>query len=217
MIEIVLDGNSNNEFCGKKYPVIELNNLTPKKWNEYKQIASQLIINNSDQYAIIININNSDLSINKLALALFSESIKIKNELEYAVFKVKNLQEARNQYKPYVALTIAIKYALNLANETPKIIYKNISELGYLGIKTQKNYTDNTMTLSLLNASTPPHIINSNAIQNTICAVALLKALSLAEIPINIELNIDLSETPTTIDKDNLVEKIINDVSPWIN
>ena len=150
-------------------------------------------------------------------MALFSESIKIKNELEYAVFKVKNLQEARNQYKPYVALTIAIKYALNLANETPKIIYKNISELGYLGIKTQKNYTDNTMTLSLLNASTPPHIINSNAIQNTICAVALLKALSLAEIPINIELNIDLSETPTTIDKDNLVEKIINDVSPWIN
>ena len=73
------------------------------------------------------------------------------------------------------------------------------------------------MTLSLPNASTPPLIISSNTIQNTICAVALLKALSLAETPINIELNIDLSETQSTIDKDVMVEKIINDVSPWIN
>ena len=49
MIEIVLDGNSDNKFCGQEYPLIELNNQTPTNWCEYKQIATQLIIDNADK------------------------------------------------------------------------------------------------------------------------------------------------------------------------
>jgi len=217
MIEIVLDGNTDNKFCNKEYPVIEINNQFPDVWNEYKLIADKIIADNSDKYAVIIKINNPKVSLNKLALAIFVTSVKTINRLEYAVFKVSDLMEARTLYKPYIALTIGIKYALTLAEESPKVIYKNISELGYLGIKTKRDYKADIMTLSLPNSFDIPYIINSNTLQDTICGVAVLKSLSLAKIPVNIELNIKLSETAMVIHKDEMLEKIINDISTWIN
>ena len=127
MLEVVIDGNDNNEFCGKEYPVIETNYTIPQSWSEYKQIAHKIITDNSVETAVILKISNSGISLNKIALALFVEAIQTPNRLEFAVFKVHDLHEAREKYKPYIALTIAIKYALNLANETPKDVYKNIS------------------------------------------------------------------------------------------
>ena len=217
MIEIVLDGNTQDDFCGQLYPVILIDAINLSSWGDYKQFAQNVITIYANNQAIIIRLKNPNISLNKLSLALFVESIKVENQLKYAVFKVENLQKSRDEYKPYVALTIAIKYALNLANETPKTIYKNIAELGYLGIKTQQDFVSNHLVLSLENTTSSPLVIKSDRLETTICGVALLKALSLAQTPVNIVLEIAINEQHTHINKDNLVEKIVYDISRWIN
>ena len=215
MIEIVLDENDNDEFCGEKYPLVEINDWFSDDWEEYGKKAKQIIDGNGKNNAVIIKINNGCI-LNKLALALFTESFEVSSNLEYAVFKVKNLQKAREEYKPYVALTIAIKYALNLANETPKIIYKNISELGYLNIQTKQDFVANTMELSLVNSSEQSLVIEIDNLQDVLCWVAILKALSLAKSNVNIKLNIK-NNGDDSIDKKHLVKDVVSKVSNWIN
>ena len=217
MIEIILDGNLNDEFCGKKYLPVEINEFTSGDWSEYKNTAKRIIAEHIEKEAVIIKINNEKFSLNKLALALFAESFEKSGNLEYAVFKVDDLYSAREQYKPYVALTIGIKYALNLANEAPKTVFKNISELGYLGIKSKRDYYTNTLTLSLPNSDEKARIIETDNLQDTICAVGLMKSLSLAEVNVNFELKIKCIEANASIDKDEMIQKIIADISPWIN
>ncbi|MBQ8436891.1 MAG: hypothetical protein IJX20_04500 [Alphaproteobacteria bacterium] len=217
MIEIILDGNADDEFCGQKYSVIEVASETLNSWTKYKQLAQQIIVDYAKELAVIIKLENPNIFLNKLAVALFVESLTTPNQLQYAVFKVKNLQQSREQYKPYAALTIAIKYALNLANENHNTIYKNISELGYLGIETEQDYTTNILVLTLPNSDSTPLVITSNNLEDTICGVALLKALSLAQIKFSIILKIERNETEISSNKDVLVEKIIQNASPWIN
>ena len=217
MIEIVLDANTDNKFCGQEYSIIVVDSVNLNHWIDYKQFAQQVIISHAKEQGVIIKLNNSNISLNRLSLALFVESIKNSNQLQYAVFKVEDLQKTREEYKPYVALTIAIKYALNLVNEEPNIIYKNISELGYLGIDTQQDFINNHLILSLPNSDSSPILINANNLEDTICGVALLKTLSLAQVKVNIQLNIQYNETDNLVDKDILVEKIIHSVSTWIN
>lgn len=217
MIEIVLDGNTDNKFCGQEYSIVEVDSQNINNWNAYKLLATQLVCDYANEQGIIIKLKNPNISLNNLSLALFVESTKNTNNLRYVVFKVDNLAKAREEYKPYVALTIAIKYALNLINETPNTIYKNISQLGYLGIETEQDYTADILTLSLPNSDSTPLIITSNNLEDTICGVALLKALSLAQVKINIMLKIKCNEAEFLLNKDVLVEKIIQNISPWIN
>lgn len=217
MIEVVLDGNDNNEFCDKVYPVIRIDNICENTWEEYRQIAKKIISENPTRYALILRSDNKDISLNKMALAFFVESITVSNDIEYVVFKVSNLIESREKYKPYIALSIALKYALNLANETPNVIFKNISELGYLGVQTQRNYSDNTMVLSLPNSTAKPFVMTPKNIEETLCAVAVLKALSVGQFEVNAQANIKILSSSETINKTAMVDKIIKDVSPWIN
>ena len=216
MIEIVLDGNADDKFCGQKYAIVEIDSVTLNNWSEYREAAQQIIRKHAKEQTIIIKLKNT-LYLNKLSLALFFESIKNSNQLQYAVFKVDDLPKVRELYKPYVALTIAIKYALNLVNEEPKTIYKNISGLGYLGIDTQQDFTNNILTLTLPNSGSKPVVMDAKNLRDTVCGVAILKALSLAQIKINIQLNVECSETENLLDKDTVVEQIINNISAWIN
>lgn len=217
MIEVVLDGNDDNKFCSKEYPVIDINYLKGSSWEAYRETARKIISDNSKEYALILKNDNTEISLNKMALAFFVESITVSNEIEYIVFKVSDLQKSREQYKPYIALSIAIKYALNLANETPNTIFKNISELGYLGIKTERNYAENTMVLTLPNSTSKPYVMSPKTLEETLCAVAVLKALSVGQFAINAKANIKILKTTEEINKTTMVDKIIKDISPWIN
>jgi hypothetical protein len=133
------------------------------------------------------------------------------------VFKVDDYEKIRNNYKPYVALTIGVKYAITLSKETPKTIYKNISELGYLGITSKHSYANNTMELKLPNGTDCALKMNAKNINETIAGVAVLKALSLAQIKISAELLIDINENDTALDIDWIIAKILKDVANWID
>ena len=103
-----------------------------------------------------------------------------------------------------------------MANETPNVIFKNISELGYLGIQTQRNYSDNKLVLSLPNADVKPYVMTPKNLEETLCAVAVLKALSVGQFKVNAQANIKILQTSEPINQSVMVDKIIKDVSPWI-
>lgn len=216
MINIVLDGNLNDEFCGKKYPVIEINDFLSDDWSEYQKKAKEIVANNLENYAVIIKVNNTNFSLNKLAMAIFAVAFEDSGKIEYAVFKVENLQEAQEKYKPYVALTIGIKYALVLSKETPKTIYKSISELGYLGIKSKRDYINDTLLLSLPNADVPVELKEPKGLQETIEDVALFKALSLAKKAVNLEMKVQCDETPVELNREEMVQKIVEETMPYL-
>lgn len=217
MIDVILDTGKSTHFCNDKNPLIEVNELNSYSIDAYKELAKNIITDYAKENVIVIKINNSDISLNKLALFLFISSIILPNKIEYVVFKVEDIEDAKEKYKPYVALTIGIKYALTLTNETPKNIYKNISELGYLDIKSSRDYILNSMTLSLSKGKGPVQTIKIDNLQDTITYVAILKALSLSQKDVNIELQIDITEEETPLNNEQLIEKIISEILPWIN
>ena len=73
------------------------------------------------------------------------------------------------------------------------------------------------MTLSLSKGKGPVQTIKIDNLQDTITYVAILKALSLSQKDVNIELQIDITEEEAPLNKEQLIEKIISEISPWIN
>lgn len=217
MIEIVLDENDGCDFCGKEYEIVQIKDVVLGSWSDYKLMASSLLENHKNEEAIILNITDNSCSLNKLSLALFVESVKNPVRTEYAVFKVSNLAKTRETYNPYIALTIAIKYALNLVDEEPKVIYKNISGLGYLGLEIERDYVANNMIMSLHNSNDDIIKIKTKNAFEALVSASALKALSLAKSQVSIEVAVEFCEDKCLFNKDVLVEKIIENVSPWIN
>ena len=143
MIDIVLDANSGNTFCGKEFPLVRLNKTKATSWSDYQHLAADFIKAHAKEEAAIISVNDADFSINKFSVALFAESVLTPSKLDYVVFKVSDLEAAREAYKPYLAITIAIKYVLRLVDDTPESIYRNLADLGYLGLEITHNYGNN--------------------------------------------------------------------------
>ncbi len=215
MIDIAFDIHEGNTFCDEVCPVISLDN-TPHTWEEYAEQAEDLIKRYGDDKTIILQINNPQFSINKLSLALFVSSIKLPCTLDLAVFKVKDLEEAREAYKPYLALTIAVKYVLQLFNAAPEVIYKNISGLGYLGLSIKTDYVENTMTLVYEGAKEPLYHFETDNAFDALVMSAVLKTVSLAQIKEKFEVKMSLNLAPQKRTIDELIVQILKIVSPWI-
>ena len=58
MIEIVLDGNTQDDFCGQLYPVILIDAINLSSWSDYKQFAQNVITIYANNQAIIIKLKN---------------------------------------------------------------------------------------------------------------------------------------------------------------
>ena len=215
MIDIAFDIHEGNTFCDEVCPVISLDN-TPHTWEEYAEQAEDLIKRYGDDKTIILQINNPQFSMNKFSLALFVSSIKMPSTLDLAVFKVKDLETAREAYKPYLALTIAVKYVLQLFNATPEVIYKNISGLGYLGLSIKTDYVENTMTLVYEGAKEPLYHFETDNAFDALVMSAVLKTVSLAQIKEKFEVKMSLNLAPQKRTIDELIVQILKIVSPWI-
>ncbi len=215
MIDIAFDTHEGNTFCDEVCPVVSLDNV-PQSWEEYARQAEELINRYGDDKTIILQINNPQFSMNKFSLALFVSSIKMPSTLDLAVFKVKDLETAREAYKPYLALTIAVKYVLQLFNATPEVIYKNISGLGYLGLSIKTDYIENTMTLTYEGAKEPSYHFETDNAFDALVMSAVLKTLSLAQIKEKFEVKMSLNLAPQKRTIDELIVQILKIVSPWI-
>lgn len=216
MIDFAFDIHEGNTFCNEICSVVSIDNA-PQTWAEYVKQAEDFINCYGAEKTIILQIKNPQFSTNMFSLALFVKSIKTPCLLNLVVFKVKNLEAAREAYKPYLALTIAVKYVLQLFNASPEVIYKNISALGYLGLLIKNDYAKNTMTLVYEGGEEPLHYFETDNVFDALVMSAVLKTISLAQIKEKFEVKMFLNLEPQKIEVDDLVAKILETVSPWIN
>ena len=141
MIDIAFDMHRDNTFCGESFSVITVDNPA-HTWADYKEQADMLIKEHSSEKTVVVKVNNADFSINKFSVALFVSSFEAADKPDLVVFKVDDLEWAREAYKPYLALTVALKYVLQLFNQPPEAICRNVSILGYLGLLIETDYVN---------------------------------------------------------------------------
>ena len=208
MIKVILI-EKNKEIDAKNLPQVSIENNIFNKWIDYKNFAINLVENNKNQKGLIITRKENDISFEKLALAIFIASIIIPNDLESVIFEVDDFQKAKKSYNPYIAITVAIKYILNLSEKNTDEIYKDISELGYLGLDVNRKFLNNTITLKLIRNSEYLHKYQTSTLSETLEKVAILKALSLTDVDISIELEILCNQNNENLDINNIIDKVV--------
>lgn len=215
MIDIAFDMHKDNSFCGENFSVITIDSPA-QSWADYKKQADMLLKGHSSEKTVVVKVNNGDFSINKFSVALFVSSFETADTPDLAVFKVDDLERAREAYKPYLALTVALKYVLQLFNESPEVICKNVSILGYLGLLIETDYANNVMLLEYSGASGDVYEFETHDSFEVLLWAAVLKAVSLAQIPTKIRVKVFCGFKPQKIDANELMEQIIQKVSFWI-
>ena len=216
MIEIVLDQNEGNSFLDKERPVFVISQNIENTFPAYREKARDVIETYGEEQIIIIRNNAPSFSNNMFAVALFVESCLRPNRLECAVIKVTDHQQALQKYKPFVALTIGIKYVLRLCTEPEKVVYKEISDLGYLGLEIKNDYLNNKIFLTLAGTEEMKTFRAENMTEALILT-GMLKSLALAQTTAAVTAEINITEHNPTPDKDLIVNRIVEAVTPWIN
>ena len=215
MIAIAFDMHRDNTFCGESFSFITVDNPA-HTWADYKEQADMLIKEHSLEKTVVVKVNNADFSINKFSVALFVSSFEAADKPDLVVFKVDDLERAREAYKPYLALTVALKYVLQLFNQPPEVICRNVSILGYLGLLIETDYVNNVMLLEYSGNFGAVYEFEAHDSFEVLLWAAVLKTVSLAQIPTKIRVRVFLGFKPQKIDANKLMEQIIQKVSFWI-
>ena len=217
MIEIVLDENAENTFLNAERPVYTIEDDTSEQdWENYCTLAKKIISAYGNTPIIIIRNHNPHFSINWLAVALFVESCLTPNKLECAVFKVADKAVATQTYKPFVALTIGLKYIIRLYQEELENVYKEIAGLSYLGLKIKEDYLENKLYMELPNGGTEQHITTQTT-EEALTAVAILKSIALTQKTAHISAEIFKAEKSPQPDINRAIANAVSYVCPWIN
>lgn len=187
MIEIAFDENLDNTYKNEVYPVIDVPNLKGSDFKDYLLFAEKIIQKYSSSTYLIIQENEDLYNLNKVAFAFFVASCINETDFICLVCKVQNRKTAYEHYKPYIALSIGLKYALRLALEPIDVIYRELRCLNYLSFSVKENYANQTIVYRLQDEEKLATIMAETPV-DAIVEVSVLKALSLAEIRKNIEL-----------------------------
>ena len=215
MIEIVLDSHNDDTFLNIKRPIYTISSFEGASLADYQKEAQNFIKQYAEEMIVIIR-TPQNFSRNMFALALFIESCHIENKIDCVVFQVDDYLRALEAYKPFVALTIAIKYVMRLCHEEITNIYREFTNLGYLGLATEQDILNKKIILRLGEASSYLKITTSST-GDALAAVGMLKALSLAKINVSIEVEIQEVLESAPLDEMKIINKLINDIHPWIH
>ena len=215
MIEIAFDSNNNNLFKNQPYPLYKVNKFSGSDFTNYQQLARAVIAAFPEARIIIIRNQAENCSINLLAVALFIEAYHLPNMLECAVFKVEDNAAAMEEYKPYIALTIGMRLALRLCHENTRAIYREIENMGYLGLNIKTDYIAQKIYLGLSgNGNTTT--FTANTAQEAVAVAASFKALSLAQTGADIKAEIAINHHDAEINEQAVIMQIVQNVNPWI-
>lgn len=216
MIDIAFDMHQDNTFCGEAFSVIKIENEL-QSWADYKNFAQLFIQQHAQEKTVVVKVTNSHFSINKFSVALFVSSFDLSCPLNLVVFKVDDLKQAREDYNPYLALTVALKYVLQLVNESAETIYKNVSILGYLGISVTSDYVNHSLFLEYNGATAGKtyEFEGGNPFEALLYA-GVLKTAALAHLPLNLKVKIIMNHETQKIDMDEISNQIIQHVSLWL-
>lgn len=217
MIDIAFDIHQDNTFCCEEFSIVTISEAL-KSWAEYKQFAEIFIKEHSAEKTVVVKAVNDGFSINKFSVALFVSSFNLSAPLELVVFKVDDMEKAREDYKPYLALTVALKYVLQLVDQPSKIIYKNISILGYLGVLINNDYTNDIMLLEYIgDKEGADYEFEAHTPFEALLYAAVIKTVAIAKLSIKLKIKIYIASSEMSkIDMELLAEQVIKTVSLWI-
>ncbi len=215
MIEVILDQNQTDVFQNQTRPVYDVRKFSGTDLSAYRALAREFAKQFQNDPIVIVRSETDGFSINLFALALFIETYHLDAKLDAVVFQTANVHAATEAYKPYVALTIGLKYAMRLREQSPKMIFKEISLLNYLNLNIRQDYLANKMFISLPGAEPAQKIIANNA-DEALVAIGIIKTLSLTHCNAAIDAELFLSDCPVCQSEENLIQKIIDGVRPWI-
>ena len=215
MIEIAFDKNINSLFQGQEFPLLDVPELCVKPFDAYIQYAKDVLEHHKQEKYLIVISNEERFSANKLALAFFICScFDDINKVDCLVIKNANYNEAFDRYKPYVAISIGIKYALRLIKEPTDAIYKELECLNYLNFSIIRNYVEDSIRYI------PRHPINSSVetdnVFDAITYSALYKILALAKIDVPFDVNIHITKENENPDAKMLIKAILQKISSYI-
>ena len=216
MIEIAFDEKDNNVFLGQVRQVVDICDEKCSSFEDYRMFADKILKQYENEQIILIKNKSKSFSSNLFAVALFVSSCLNKTKTECVVFKVENHKKEFQIYKPYVALTIALKYAIRLCNLPITEAYKEISNMSYLGIEIKKDYKSNILNMKLNAKNQVLHDICEN-FEQTVIAVSSLKAYSLLELKDEFEIIIYLNNNQENINIDTVINQIVQNVLRFVD
>lgn len=214
MIEIIFDRNSDDVFLNEKRPVYVIEKQI-KNWHEYRQQAKNILTEFKDCRIIIVRIVGENASINWLATALFAESCFVQSETEAVVFKTEDYEKTVSAYKPFVALSIGLKYAIRLYQENLNGMYKDIAGLSYLGLSIQEDYLRNKLIIKYENAGAVKKMCALTA-EDALIVIGTVKSMILMGVNIPIEGEFDMTANPCRIDINKVVDEIVFSMMPLL-
>lgn len=156
MLEIAFDENMQAVFLGQKCQSVELNTDSLCAWADFRAYARQLIQKNAHTNVLKI-VMPQNQKLFWLALAFSIETYDEKTDLETLVFYVEDSQKAFADYKPFAALTNALRYMRDLLRMDEKEAYADIKRLGYLGLKVNEDYLKKQIVVQWLEGKTPQY------------------------------------------------------------
>lgn len=215
MIEIALDNNNNDLFKDKPCPLYRISEFSAHDFTDYQRLAERIITAYPEAGIIIIRNLSDNCSINLLAVAMFVEACRLQTKLECAVFKTNNYLEAMEEYKPYIALTIGIRLALRLCKETADAIYREIQNMGYLGLAVTTDYINSKINVALSGTGSKA-VLKAENTAEAIAVASTLKALSLARANADVTAEIAVNNSACEINEQKIILQIIKNVNPWI-
>lgn len=216
MLEVILDSNSGNEFLKEERPVFEINqDIKAVSWNEYRQIARDFFKSYAKDRIIIIRNNNKLFSNDWFAVALFVESCLQDVMPEAVIFKIADKHQALQKYAPFVALTIGIKFVINLSKENTTYIYKEIGNLGYLGLGIKQDYLANKTYLTLQRSTETQKLISHN-LEQALEIVGFLKAQALSNNNFSFNAEINITKESNTVNIEKVIDNIIKKAEPFL-
>lgn len=216
MIEIAFDRNINNSFKGQEYPLLDVPDLHDKPFSVYADYAEKVLANyKSEKYLIAIS-DDKLFDANKLALAFFMVScLDYENSIDCLVIKNENYEEAFERYKPYVAVSIGLKYALRLIKDPVDVMYRELKCLDYLGFSIKEDYVQNSICYMSHNSAKSS--VTTNNAHDALVYASLYKILALAKIEIPFKLIVKITNEDENLDPKEVVSAVIQKVSSYID
>ena len=139
MLEIVFDENKDAAFLDQPCLLLKVEDSFLSSWQKMRGYACSLFDIYATERVLKIQMSQHNLMY-FLALAFCVEAYAEATDVETVVFVVGDSQKALSEYKPFAALTNALRYMRDLLRMDEKEAYADIKRLGYLGLKIHEDY-----------------------------------------------------------------------------
>ena len=216
MLEIAFDENDNNLFLGEECPVADGFALSACDWDGWRKEAAALV-GRYRQVRVLIVRGMQAPDMFRLALALAAETYDESGMLETVVFKVASNKSVIDGYRPYAALTNAVRYARDLfRTEDEREIRADFKRLGYLGIVCEENYADGSLRLYFDGGGKEKQVLAAEGRNAAIALVGIMKKKAICKEKVFIEGLVGLkavenaSYLPEPKDEDELIKQIVD-------